>query len=70
MDKYAGALWWKSRRSGGNDNCVEIAVALDGSGVGVRDSKAGPTGPVLDFHPDAFRAFVASIKDGEFDLPG
>lgn len=70
MDRYEGARWYKSRRSGGNDNCVQIAVALDGSGVGVRDSKAGPGGPVLDLHPEAFRAFVESIKDGEFDLPG
>jgi hypothetical protein len=70
VDRYAGARWYKSSRSGGNDNCVEIAVALDGSGVGVRDSKAGPGGPVLDFHPDDFRAFVESIKAGEFDLPG
>ncbi len=37
--------WRKSRRSGGGDNCVEVAFASDGS-VGVRDSK-DRTGPVL-----------------------
>lgn len=69
MDKYAGATWRKSRRSGGNDNCVEIAVAADASGIGVRDSKAGPGGPILDLHPEVFRDFLTAIKAGDFDLP-
>lgn len=34
----SGARWFKSSRSGGNDDCVEVAH-LDGGMVGVRDSK-------------------------------
>ncbi len=41
-DKYTTgrtfAGWRKSTRSGGGDNCVEVATATDGH-IGVRDSK-------------------------------
>lgn len=58
--------WRKSRRSGGGDNCVEVAVSADGH-VGVRDSK-DQQGPVLVFAPGEWAAFTAGVRDGEFDL--
>jgi Domain of unknown function (DUF397) len=58
--------WRKSTRSSGGDNCVEVAIAGDGS-VGVRDSKQHGLGPVLDFTPTEWEAFVSGVKDGEFD---
>jgi hypothetical protein len=58
--------WRKSSLSSGGDNCVEIAVAPDGS-VGVRDSKQRGQGPVLEFTPTEWEAFVGGVKDGEFD---
>ncbi|MFG1955709.1 DUF397 domain-containing protein [Micromonospora sp. NPDC048830] len=53
-----GARWRKSTRSSGQGGaCVEVADNLPGV-VAVRDSK-DPSGPVLAFGPDAWRAFVA-----------
>ncbi|SCE86585.1 protein of unknown function [Micromonospora coriariae] len=54
-----GAAWRKSTRSGQGE-CVEVADNLVGV-VGVRDSK-DPTGPVLTFDPQSWRAFVTSAK--------
>jgi Domain of unknown function (DUF397) len=52
--------WRKSSWSANNGNCVEVA-RLVGGRVGVRDSKDAQ-GPVLAFSPDAWRAFVGSIR--------
>lgn len=52
--------WKKSSRSSGNGGeCVEVADDLGGA-VGVRDSK-DPAGPVLNFEPAAWRAFVREL---------
>jgi hypothetical protein len=60
------AAWFKSTRSSGNGNCVEVAI-LD-RGVGVRDTK-DRSGPVLLFTPAEWDSFVAGAKNGVFDLP-
>jgi hypothetical protein len=63
----SNAIWRKSSYSGGNGgDCVEVADNLP-EVVAVRDSK-DPTGPVLAFGSDEWRAFMAAIKIGEFDL--
>jgi hypothetical protein len=68
MDTFRGGTFRKSRRSGSNSQCVEVAFATDGSGaVGVRDSK-DPAGAVLEFTAAEWRAFVGGAKDGEFDV--
>jgi hypothetical protein len=59
------AVWRKSSRSGGQGNCVEVAVLGDGA-VAVRDSK-DPSGAVLVFTPAEWDAFIGGAKDGEFD---
>jgi hypothetical protein len=47
-------------------DCVEVSV--DGRrGVFVRDSKQR-NGPRLQFTPDEWDAFVAGVRNGEFDL--
>ncbi|WP_406062045.1 DUF397 domain-containing protein [Micromonospora sp. NBC_00860] len=61
--ELTGARWRKSTRSNGSGGaCVEVAANLPGL-VAVRDSK-DPTGPVLVFPPDAWRAFVGSDSVG------
>ncbi|WP_062991606.1 DUF397 domain-containing protein [Nocardia anaemiae] len=63
----SGAQWFKSSRSGGQNECVEIAW-LAGGYVGVRDSK-NPDGPALAFTPCEWDAFMAGVQDGEFNRP-
>ncbi|MEU0507486.1 DUF397 domain-containing protein [Nocardia sp. NPDC005998] len=60
-----GARWFKSSRSQGGADCVEVAFLGEGH-VGIRDSK-NPTGPALVFTPDEWDAFTAGVNDGEFD---
>jgi hypothetical protein len=71
--------WHKACTSGaeGRSACVEVtatkdtSVAPHKSGEDVlylmRDSK-DPNGPVLAFTPAEWDAFIAGVKDGEFDL--
>ncbi|WP_159846449.1 DUF397 domain-containing protein [Nocardia sp. CY41] len=63
----SGARWFKSSRSSGGKECVEVAF-LDGGQVGVRDSK-NPTGPALVFTPGEWDAFTSGVSDGEFMRP-
>ncbi len=57
--------WRLSSYTGQGNSCVEVAVLPHG--IAVRDSK-DPGGPVLDFTPAEWRAFIAGVRDGEFDL--
>lgn len=54
--------WRKSSYSSGTGNCVEVAVA-DAS-VRVRDSKQRGRGPVLEFSPAEWAAFLRLAKTG------
>ncbi|WP_455357191.1 DUF397 domain-containing protein [Streptomyces sp. SYSU K217416] len=59
-----GAWFKSSYSSDGTGNCVEAAHLP--TEVGVRDSK-DKQGPALVFPRFSWSAFVASIRDGEFD---
>jgi hypothetical protein len=58
--------WRTSSFSGNNGACVEVADLPDG-GRAVRDTKDKGAGPILRFTPAEWQAFVAGVKDGEFD---
>ncbi|ABD12064.1 DUF397 domain-containing protein [Frankia sp. CcI156] len=58
------AEWRKSSYSATQTTCVEVAQVDEV--VAVRDSK-DPTGPVLVFTPDEWAAFLAGVRDGEFN---
>jgi hypothetical protein len=70
-------VWGKASYSGGNGGCVEVTATHDTSGAPhkagedvlylMRDSK-DPNGPTLAFTAAEWEAFIAGVKDGEFDL--
>jgi hypothetical protein len=55
--------WFKSSRSTNNAQCVEVRFA---GAVGVRDSK-DRSGPTLDVDAAAWRAFVTTVRAGQYD---
>jgi hypothetical protein len=57
--------WMKSRRSGAQGNCVELARLADGA-VAMRNSR-DPEGPALIFTPAEITAMFAGVREGEFD---
>lgn len=59
-----GAVWRKSKYSGPDGNCVEVAFLSDGN-VGVRDTKDCGSGPILAFTPGEWDAFVSGVTDGK-----
>lgn len=54
------------------ENCVEYAFVEHADGVvytAIRSS-AEPDGTILIYTPPEWDAFVAGVRDGEFELPG
>jgi Domain of unknown function (DUF397) len=58
--------WFKSSFSAAG-NCVEVAH-LPGGGVAVRDTKDRAKAAHVYTSPE-WAAFLAGVKNGEFDLP-
>jgi uncharacterized protein DUF397 len=66
LDASVTVGWFKSAHSGdANMGCVEVGKT--DAVVAVRDSK-DPKGPVLRFDRGEWLAFIAGVKDGEFNL--
>ncbi|WP_280232387.1 DUF397 domain-containing protein [Nocardia cyriacigeorgica] len=64
MSIHLSGKWFKSSRSSGRTDCVEVAW-LRGDRVGVRDSK-NPAGPALIFAPDQWDVFASAVRAGKF----
>lgn len=60
---------WRKSSACGTNACVEVATTSYGetTRVAVRDSK-NPHHPALLFTHAEWQAFVAGVKNGEFDL--
>lgn len=68
MVKFSDSDFKKSTHSPhGNlpGRCVSVAISSEG--VGIRDTK-DPSKTTLVYNRDEWKAFIAGVKDGEFDL--
>jgi len=59
-------LKWRKSSFSTHNNCVEVAPTADG-GMMVRNSKRPEETPI-SYTASEWRAFVAGVKNGEFDL--
>jgi hypothetical protein len=50
----------------GNGGCVEVCRLTNGN-ISLRDSK-NPAKPAHQFNPTEWRAFLAGVRNAEFDL--
>jgi hypothetical protein len=57
--------WIRSRRSGGNGNCVE--ARLTRLGPQIRDSKLGRQSPILTLDETTYTALIESVKSEPTD---
>ena len=61
-----GAVWRKTSHSNNAANCVEVALLADGS-VAVRHSRR-PDDTVIVYSRAEWAAFLAGVKDEEFEI--
>jgi hypothetical protein len=62
-----GVIWRKSSYSGYNGDCVEVATLAAGQ-IGVRDSKAHGSGPMLCLTGAQWTALLAEVRAGRLEL--
>lgn len=60
-DHTATLTWRKSSHSQGQNACVEVTTSVPGR-VGIRDSKLGPTSPILTVPAAEWRALLTAIR--------
>jgi Domain of unknown function (DUF397) len=63
--EFNSSLSWQRSRHCDAGQCVEAAL-IDGDVV-VRDSK-DPDGPILQFTASEWTAFLAGVRDGDFQF--
>jgi len=65
-DEDMADVRWRKSRASGDHNCVEVAAVS--AQVMIRDTKQNERGSVLSFESQAWVAFTAACKAGEFNL--
>jgi hypothetical protein len=66
--RFSTVVWRKSSRSTAGNQCVEVGrVDTYGGTHAIRDSKDPDRGPVI-IRATEWKAFMARIKSGYFDL--
>lgn len=60
-------VWTKASASGNNQNCVEVGRGAADGGVSVRHTK-DRDGATIRYTREEWAAFLAGVKNGEFDL--
>ncbi len=63
--QLSSVRWRKSSFSNASGNCVEIGE-LPGGAIAIRNSR-GAAGPVLIYTRAELAAFLAGVRNGEFD---
>jgi hypothetical protein len=64
-DQLVSARWRKSQASNPSGSCVQVAELADGA-IAMRNSRH-PSGPALIYTRAEIAAFLAGVKNGEFD---
>ena len=64
-DQLVSARWRKSQASNPSGSCVQVAELGDGA-IAMRNSRH-PSGPALIYTRAEIAAFLAGVKNGEFD---
>jgi hypothetical protein len=64
-DQLVSARWRKSQASNPGGSCVQVAELADGA-IAMRNSRY-PSGPALIYTRAEIAAFLAGVKNGEFD---
>jgi hypothetical protein len=64
-DQLVSARWRKSEASNPSGSCVQVAELGDGA-IAMRNSRY-PSGPALIYTRAEIAAFLAGVKNGEFD---
>ena len=67
-DQLVSARWRKSQASNPSGSCVQVAELADGA-IAMRNSRY-PSGPALIYTRAEITAFLAGVKNGEFDVLG
>jgi Domain of unknown function (DUF397) len=73
MTKVTYTSWRKASKSNSSGNCVEVAFAgwnMPGhrGTVGIRDSKQGDDGAVIELSAATWLNFLTDVKAGRLDL--